>query len=102
MHSVLNEDNAKTYDVNKDELLFDALEKQGHILPHGCLAGSCGACKIIILDGIDKLAPASFIEKNTIVSILQNYKGSEDLSGKTVRLACRTKVNGDMKFKVLK
>ena len=102
MPIVSNTAESKDYEVPSDGILYDELERQGTELPHGCLAGSCGACKIIVEQGADNLAPIGFIEKNTVESIVENYKGTEDLSGKTIRLACRAKVNGDVKFRPLK
>lgn len=102
MPIVSNESTGKNHELNQGEVLYDGLESKGEKLPHGCLAGSCGACKIIVLEGENNLEPAGFIENNTIKSIVDNYSGAEDLNGKTVRLACRAKVKGDVKFKSLK
>lgn len=92
----------KDYEVAQDGILYDEIERQGTELPHGCLAGSCGACKVLILEGTENLVPPGVIETNTIDSIKANYKGEENLEGQTVRLACRAKVTGDIKFKPLK
>lgn len=95
----------KTYEVNEKDIIFDALDSQGLKLPHGCLAGSCGACKIEIVEGKDNLKPASQVEQNTIESIKQNYdriNGEGSSEGREVRLSCRAKVLGDIKLKKFK
>lgn len=92
------------YQVKKDETLYDALKSQGKELPHGCLAGSCGACRVEITGGQDHLSPPSIVEQDTIDSIKVNYNrlyGDEFLNGKTIRLSCRAKVLGDVEIKLL-
>ena len=98
-------DKSETFTVETKEILFDALDKQGEQLPHGCLAGSCGACRIEILSGPENLKAPSEVEKNTIEAIRQNYeringKGSAD--NKEIRLSCRAKVLGDIEFQKLR
>lgn len=102
MPTVSNESNGKSFELDEGKILFDGLEEQGEQLAHGCLAGSCGACKIIVLEGEDNLEAASFIENNTVESIKSNYSGSDDLNSATVRLACRAKVKGNIKFRPVK
>ncbi len=88
----------KQFEVNKNEIIYDALERQGHELPHGCLAGSCGACRIEILEGAENLEPASSMEENTIGALKTNYErlhGRGSAANKIIRLACRAKLNGD-------
>lgn len=88
-----------THSVDEGAVLFEALEEQGTILPHGCLAGSCGSCRIEILNGADQLSPASAIETDTIEHLEKSYRdrfGENFLDGKTLRLSCRAKVLGDV------
>ena len=92
-------------EINQNEILFNALDDKGIKLPHGCLAGSCGACRIEILEGNENLAPPGMIEQNTIKCIKDEYKkaNSEDLvNAKNIRLSCRTKVLGDDKISRIK
>lgn len=101
--SIEGEEN--TYEVNEKDIIFDALDNQGLKLPHGCLAGSCGACRIEIVEGKENLKAPSQIEANTIEAIKQNYErvnGEGSLDGREVRLSCRARVLGDVKFKKLK
>ncbi len=97
MPRVSIEGNENTFEIESEKILFDALADQGLELPHGCLSGSCGACRIEVISGEENLAAPSFIEKNTIESLMSDvaYKG------KKIRLACRAKVKGDLKFKPL-
>ncbi|MBT4791356.1 MAG: (2Fe-2S)-binding protein, partial [Halobacteriovoraceae bacterium] len=93
-----------TYQTKENEILLDALERQGKDLPHGCLAGSCGACRIEILSGAENLLEPSELETNTIDAIRLNYErqnGDGSADGKTFRLSCRAKVIGDITFKTL-
>lgn len=84
-----------SYQVGVDEILFDALEGQGLSLPHGCLSGSCGACRIEVLAGDNNLAPMGAIEKDTVEHLVDQYPG------KKIRLSCRAKVIGDVEISTL-
>ncbi|MEE2672049.1 MAG: 2Fe-2S iron-sulfur cluster-binding protein [Bdellovibrionota bacterium] len=104
MPTVSFEKQTEKFQVNSGETIYDALHGHGRELPHGCLAGSCGACRIIITEGHKNLAPASPVEQDTIDSVLLNYqrlKGEEYLKGETLRLSCRAKILGDITIKLL-
>ncbi|MCO4753351.1 MAG: (2Fe-2S)-binding protein [Bacteriovoracaceae bacterium] len=93
------------FELEEGEILFDALDNQGEKLPHGCLAGSCGACRIEITEGAENLKPASAIERDTIEAISENYEkrnGPGSLEARTIRLSCRARVLGDVSIKPLK
>lgn len=92
----------KSYEVKENEIIFFALHDQGEILPHGCLAGSCGSCRLEILKGKENLSPPGAMELNTIESILEHLektKGKNYIEGRTLRLACRARVLGDITIK---
>lgn len=92
-----NESNkSQLYKVNLNQILYDELERQGLVLPHGCLAGSCGSCRIHVDKGIENLSPMGVVETDTVESIKNSYPG------KTVRLSCRAKVLGDVEITPLK
>lgn len=94
-----------TFEIQAGKTIFDELEKQGHVLPHGCLAGSCGSCRIEIIEGAHNLTPPSAVEADTIQSIKNNYyeaHKSSALENKAIRLSCRAKVLGNIKIAVLK
>ncbi|MBC75295.1 MAG: hypothetical protein CME64_04700 [Halobacteriovoraceae bacterium] len=91
--------------VEEGEILFDALDNQGEKLPHGCLAGSCGACRIEVTEGAQNLKAPSAVEQNTVESIKEHYEsknGKGSLENRVVRLACRARVFGDVSVKPLK
>ena len=95
----------KIFDVNEAEILYDSLFDRGHELPHGCLSGSCGACRIEVLSGAENLQLPGVIEKNTIEAICDEYtkkNGPDSLQSKEIRLSCRAKVLGDVKIKPFK
>lgn len=81
-------DKMKEFYVEEGEILYDALERQGHELPHGCLAGSCGACRIEVLEGERNLEKPSARERQTIDDIAKEKKNGP----KALRLSCRAKM----------
>lgn len=95
----------KAFEVNEGEILYDSLYDRGEELPHGCLSGSCGACRVEVIEGADNLMPAGFIEANTIDCLKEEFvqkRGKDSIEGKTIRLACRAKVTGDVCIKPIK
>ena len=97
-------DTNQTLDVTPGETIYQSLLECGTELSHGCLSGSCGACRIEILSGKENLHEAGFIEKNTIQSLKEEFlaKRGEDFSQREIRLACRAKINGDISIKLIK
>lgn len=98
-------DTDKVFEVDEGEIIYDSLYDRGHELPHGCLAGSCGACRVEIVEGSENLQPAGVIESNTIEAVKEEFNaksGKEFLQGKNVRLACRAKIKGDITIRPLK
>jgi ferredoxin len=85
------------YELNDMEIIYDGLDRQGRKLPAGCLAGSCGTCRINVISGIENCTTASPVELDTLKHIEKEYKekyGEDFLDGKHLRLACRTKITG--------
>lgn len=98
-------DSSVAIDVNEGEILYDSLADRGVKLPHGCLSGSCGACRVQILEGKDNLAKPGVIEQDTINSLKTEFTqlhGADFVQDKEIRLACRAKVMGDVSLKTLK
>lgn len=96
----------KNIEINlkENEIIYNGLEDQGVILQHGCLSGSCGACKIEILEGKENVSPIGAIESDTVSSIIEDYKkrlGEKSVEGKNIRLSCRTKITGNIKIREL-
>ena len=93
-----------SYEVPNSCSLLPALRELGKELPQGCLKGSCGTCRIEIVEGIENISPADKKELDTIASLLANYrrmKGDNLWQNKNIRLACRIKVLGDVEIKLL-
>jgi ferredoxin len=80
--------NNHVFSVADGAIIYDELEKQNLILPHGCLAGSCGACKIEIKSGAKNLSAPGAVELDTLLHLKDGDK--------IIRLACRAKVLGDI------
>ena len=98
-------DSNKQFEVSQGDVLFDSLAEQGERLPHGCLSGSCGACRIEVLVGAENLHPASVVEQNTIDAVkleLERIHGPEAWANKNIRLSCRAKVLGDILIRPIK
>lgn len=89
----------KVFEVNEGEILYDSLCDRGEELPHGCLSGSCGACRVEVITGKENLQPPGVIEQNTIEALKAEFtetKGAEFVKDKEIRLSCRAKVIGDV------
>ncbi len=98
LKGLIPNENDQSFELKEGQLLFDGLEQLGCTLPHGCLAGSCGSCRIEMIEGEENLTPPGAVESDTIASINQNYIGLN----KKIRLSCRAKVRGNVTIKILK
>lgn len=90
---------SQVFEVKDGEILYDSLCDRGFELPHGCLSGSCGACRVEVVSGKDNLQPPGVIEQNTIDALKAEFsetKGAEFVKEKEIRLSCRAKVVGDV------
>lgn len=105
MPRVSLKDTDKSFEVNEGEILYDSLYDRGEELPHGCLSGSCGACRVEVCEGAENLGPAGVIEQNTIDSVTDEFRivrGEEFVRKRVIRLSCRAKVLGNVTIKPLK
>jgi ferredoxin len=96
------QDTTKAIEVNEGEILYDSLYDRGTVLPHGCLSGSCGACRVEVISGHENLQAPGVIEQNTIDAIKEEFaltKGADFVKNKTIRLSCRAKVVGNVSIK---
>ncbi len=89
----------KSFEVKDGDVLYDALDDQGETLPHGCLSGSCGACKVEVLAGEEHLSPPSAIELNTIEALQVECRDRTHVDLSKIRLSCRARVKGDVRIK---
>ena len=96
---VLHGVQSQSFELEQDEVLYDGVERHGLKLPHGCLSGACGACKVIVLAGADNLDEPCPVEKDTLASIYQDHPHAQ---GKVIRLGCRAKVRGQVEVTPLK
>jgi ferredoxin len=76
----------KSFEAAGQASIFDELQNLGFDLPHGCLAGSCSACKVYVLEGAECLSSPDPIESNTLSSL----KNTNDKT--PIRLSCRAKI----------
>ena len=60
----------ETFEVSIAEVLFEELDSKGCKLPAGCLAGSCGTCRVLVIEGDDLLKEPSAVEQDTLQTIL--------------------------------
>lgn len=82
--------------ATKGEILYDALYDRGINLPHGCLSGSCGACRVEVETHLCGLKEPGAIEKNTIEAL------EKEFPGKKIRLSCRAVIEEDVLISIIK
>jgi ferredoxin len=95
----------KKLEVEEGEVVFDQLDQKGETLPHGCLAGSCGSCRINVIEGAESLKEPSAVEQDTLKTICETYRekyGEDFLKDKNIRLSCRARILGDIKITPIK
>ena len=103
--TVILGDESKTLEVTSGELIWDELDRLGTKLPFGCLAGSCGSCRINVQFGENNLSPKGAVETDTVAHISNSYRlklGENFLKEKNIRLACRARVQGDITISPIK
>lgn len=97
-------ENEGQFSCNDGAVLWEALDNQGLKLPHGCLSGSCAACRVEVISGENLLAPMGPTESMTIERFKTNYQrrpNAQNLEGKTIRLSCQAKIQGDGEIEVV-
>lgn len=107
MHEALfkTEEGEKKFEVRDGELIWDELDRLGTKLPAGCLAGSCGTCRINILQGKQNLVPMGAVETDTVKHLCEQISGKfgeKFVQSKSIRLACRARIKGNFKFELVK
>lgn len=93
----------KEFELNVGDNLYQGIFDLGLDLPHGCLSGACGACRVEILEGSDQLSTPSTIEKQTLEDLFKEYEHSpkaspsllQSFKEKKVRLSCRATIKSD-------
>lgn len=102
MPSVSINEKPNKYQVSSDETIFEGLLKNDYELPHGCLSGGCGACRIEILSGQENLIEPVGAEEMTLVPLKDNMARiyGDEVKNKTYRLACQAKIkSGEVRIK---
>lgn len=98
--------NDQSFEISDGEVIYDALFDRGLELPHGCLSGSCGACRIEVQEGKENLLNPGPVELDTIQSLQKEFQityGPDFVQNTEIRLACRAKIlHGDIKIKPIK
>ena len=88
------------FDIDEKGTIYDGVLDKGLDLPHGCLAGSCGACRAEVLEGIEHFSASSKVEEDTLTAIISEYKEKKvkAIDKKNIRLTCRSRISGDVKI----
>ena len=73
----------KEIEVKENLPLLDHCEEVGISIPFGCRSGSCGSCRVEILEGAELLQAVGPMERDTL-----DRCGDVD---NNVRLACRVR-----------
>lgn len=96
MHTVLNKSTNQEVSIEEGETIYEGFLRHGIDLPHGCIAGSCGACLIKIESGPeDALTEPRTIEMDTIQTIRSARSIPES---ERLRLSCRARVQASLEF----
>ncbi len=86
---LINEDDSLTKTVNAGETLLTTLSSQGILIPSACGGGgTCGMCKVQVLDGAGDILP-------TETGHVNRKEAKEKW-----RLGCQVKVKNDLKLKI--
>jgi uncharacterized 2Fe-2S/4Fe-4S cluster protein (DUF4445 family) len=82
-----------TVDVDDGTTLFDAGGRGGVGVDTACVGkGTCGLCRVKVIDGGAALSPYSDEEERHLGNLYRITK---------LRLACRTRVHGDVTVEVM-
>ena len=82
-----------TVEVDAGTTLFDAGGRGGVGVDTACVGkGTCGLCRVKVIDGGDALSPYSEEEERHLGNLYRLTK---------LRLACRTRVTGDVTVEVV-
>ena len=98
--TVILDEKEQKFDIDEKATVYDGVFDKGIDLPHGCLAGSCGACRVEVLEGIENFSELGEVEKDTLATIIQEYEDKKiDIPNKeNIRLTCRSRISGNVKI----
>jgi ferredoxin len=80
-------DQAKSYEVADGASFLAVCQEHSAPHPFGCTVGSCGTCRLVILEGAENVDPADEDEKETI-EMCTSVEGA--------RLGCQLVLRGDV------
>ena len=92
MPTITFANNGQSYEVPEGTSFLEFCQANGVEFDFGCTVGSCGTCRMQILEGADNVDPADDEEKETI-------EMCTDVEG--ARLGCGVVIRGDVKLQQL-
>jgi len=84
-------DSGKTYDVPAGASFLTVAQEHGEH-SFGCTVGSCGTCRLEVVEGADQVNPQSDDERETV-------EMSTDVAG--ARLGCQLRIQGDVSVRAV-
>ena len=95
--SIIMDGTEQSFNIGSEETIYNGVSGHGLDLPHGCLAGSCGACRVKVLKGDESFSPMKTVENETVSSITKELQEKQDKPfPHKIRLSCRSKIHGDV------
>lgn len=92
MPTVTFADHDRTYEVTEGKSFLEMCQENDAPHPFGCTVGSCGTCRLVILEGADAVEPATEDERD-IVEMCTDAEGA--------RLGCQLVIRGDLTVRAL-
>lgn len=83
-------DSDQSWDVAEGTSFLEFCQTNNAPHDFGCTVGSCGTCRMEVVEGAENLQPMDDEERETV-------EMCTDLPG--ARLGCQAKVNGDVKIR---
>jgi adenylate cyclase len=80
-------DQDKSYEVPDGASFLEVCQEHGAPHPFGCTVGSCGTCRLVILEGGEHVDPPDEDERDT-VEMCTSVEGA--------RLGCQLVIRGDI------
>lgn len=78
----------QTIDIQEGTPLLEAVSNIPASIPYGCRRGSCGTCRVEIMEGAENLNPQTDAEKSFFLQCAHVADNE--------RLACQVTVHGDV------
>jgi len=84
-------DSGKSYEVPEGAAFLDVAQEHGEH-DFGCTVGSCGTCRLVIVEGAGHVDPIGAEERETV-------EMSTDVEG--ARLGCQLRIHGDLSVRAV-